>query len=192
MSRSLRLLLLLPALMLAACVTTPEAPDAVHRPDADAERRATPTPVCSDIGSPAFVICQFYSRYITLHPRGLPDDATARVLQPFLSSSLLTLLNDASERADEFSGRILFSGGDVMPDAFSVLNVRTFRGPEGSSWALVSIQLEDGERRQRWIDEAVVRQGPDGYRIEEFVLRPADRNGGPPNTLRRQLGDGGL
>lgn len=176
------LFLLAAALWLSACATHPPAPP-------------EPASPCADTGTASFVVCQFYGRYITLKPFGLPGNTTLRLLRPFLSDSLGNQLQEAiadqTDYMEDFpqqlpplASRPLFSSAPRFPDHFDILEERSFASDSGHHWALVRVSLRSDSAETVWQDEIVLRQTPLGYRIEDFLF-PRDK--APPRRLTNIL-----
>lgn len=171
------------ALLLTGCVTQP--PQDV----------APPSP-CADITAAAFMVCQFYGRYIPMKPFGLPGSTSQSLLSPFFSPALKSLLQDALLQQDDFIADYpealppladgpLFSSNARFPDHFEIVNERRFSGQGGSTWALVTVRLHHEGSGQSWQDELVLRHTPQGYLIED-ILFPR-RGGGAPQRLTNTL-----
>ncbi|KAF0809084.1 hypothetical protein A167_02146 [Alcanivorax sp. S71-1-4] len=172
-------------LLLGGCVT---------QPPQDVE---PPSP-CADITAAAFMVCQFYGRYIPMKPFGLPGKTSQSLLSPFFSPTLNELLQDTLYLQDDFINDYpealppladgpLFSSNTRFPDHFEIISERRFSGDGGSTWALVRVRLRHEDSGQQWQDELVLRHTPQGYLIEDFLF--PRRDGGAPQRLTETLRD---
>ncbi|AJD49154.1 hypothetical protein S7S_13710 [Isoalcanivorax pacificus W11-5] len=173
------------ALLLSGCVTQPP-------------QDVTPPSPCADITTAAFMVCQFYGRYIPMKPFGLPGSTSQSLLSPFFSPTLNELLQETLQQQEDFIADYpealppladgpLFSSNARFPDHFEIANERHFTGERGSTWALVTVRLRHEDSGQQWQDELVLRHTPQGYLIEDFLF--PRRGGNGPQRLTDTLRD---
>ncbi|WP_111655876.1 hypothetical protein [Isoalcanivorax indicus] len=148
--------------LISACVTEPLA-----QPEAD--------PACREPHSPEFVACQFYGRYLTLRPEGLPGETALEVLNPFITESLDALLyntlvardawqRDHPDRPPLLAEGALFTGPALHPDHFVVLG----RVPISTRHVGVEIGLSHGDRQ--WRDIAIMALTDDGFLLDDVYF----------------------
>lgn len=166
------LLTLCLALSLSACVTEPLA-----QVEAD--------PACREPHSPEFVACQFYGRYLTLRPEGLPGDTALDILDPFITPDLDALLYDTLMARDAWqrdhpdqpplmAEGALFTGPALHPEQFVVLR----RIPISARHVGVEIGLHQGE--QQWRDIAIMALTDEGFLLDDVRFEDG-------STLRDRL-----
>ena len=164
------------AALLSACVTEPLSDEYVD-------------PACRDAHSPEFVACQFYGRYLTLQPQGLPGEAALNVLSPFITPDLEYLLYatlDARERyiADNPEKRAPLAEGALFMDAFTSAQHFTVLRRVTIDRDRVGVEVGlSGDGRQ-WRDMLVLRLTQEGFLVDDVQFGGADVSQG---TLRQRL-----
>ena len=159
-------------LWLGGCVTEP-----LPEPDTD--------PACRDARSPEFVACQFYGRYITLQPAGVPGETALDILSPFITESLDGALFDTHMAQDAWladhpgetaplSEGALFTGPALHPERFVILR----RVPISRTHVGVEVGLEQGNIR--WRDTAVLALTRQGFLLDDIRFEDG-------STLRHRL-----
>ncbi|MBZ2190006.1 hypothetical protein K8B33_12935 [Alcanivorax sp. JB21] len=162
--------------LLSACVTEP-----LHEEQ--------PDPACRDARSPEFVVCQFYGRYLTLQPEGLPGEIALDVLSPFITPELESLLYatfdareryvaDYPERPVPLAEGALFMRNFVPARQFTVLR----RVPIDRDRVGVEVGMR-GDSSQ-WRELVVLRLTREGFLVDDIHFGGA---GADEGTLRRRL-----
>ncbi|MCH8543973.1 MAG: hypothetical protein LAT61_10425 [Alcanivorax sp.] len=164
------------AVLLSACVTEPLLDEHTD-------------PACRDAHSPEFVVCQFYGRYLTLQPEGLPGETTLNILSPFITPDLEYLLYatfDARERymADNPDKAAPLAEGALFMHDFTAARQFTIlrRVPIDRDRVGVEAGLRNNGRH--WRDLVILRLTDEGFLVDDVHFGGAGANEG---TLRQRL-----
>jgi uncharacterized protein DUF3828 len=144
---------------------------------------------------PATVVQQFYEKYVTLSPPGLPTAAQQKELAPYLSRRLLGLMDAARAYSDReakahpddkppFVDGCLFASLFEGPKAFKV-GAAVAEG-EGSK---VKVHFTAGEG-VAWDDEVIVVKEDGRYVIDDVLLAGIGQFN-PPGRLSTSLASRG-
>ena len=164
------------ALLLSACVTQP-------LPDEHVD------PACRDAHSPEFVVCQFYGRYLTLQPEGLPGDVALNILSPFITPDLESLLFatlDARERyvADYPSRPVPLAEGALFMRNLTPAQQFTVLRRVAIDRDRVGVEVGLRGDSPPWRDLVILRLTQEGFLVDDIRFGGA---GADEGTLRQRL-----
>ena len=149
------------------------------------------TPACAAADTPEGAVCSFYTRYLEVHPTGLPTPAEQAALAPWLSDGLEARFEEARRRQEQFR---MEHPGEKPPLVDGCLFASLFEGP--TSFEVGAAHAADGVTRvpvkfrygeeAAWQDVIVLTRERDRFVIDDIEFAGAGPFN-PPGRLSEAL-----
>ena len=132
--------------------------------------------VCAGVDAPEGVVCRFYQVYLGTRPVGLPTPEQERLLAPYLTTALLSRIDEArgyregfeAQHPDEkppFVDGTLFTSLFEGADRFEIVRSE----PTANGGAVVTVRFGYDDVKP-WEDAVVVTRDGTRYAIDDIVF----------------------